>query len=48
MILIGAVAVLNETCKQITQIADGAAGGRRHSAIALEEETSAFPVVAKC
>jgi len=48
MMLIAAIVVLNETYEQMNQIADGAAGGRRHSPIAGEEETGAFPAVARC
>jgi hypothetical protein len=48
MMLIGAIAVLNKPCEQIDQIADRAAGGRRHSPIAGEEETGAFPAAARC
>jgi hypothetical protein len=48
MMLIGAIAALNETCEQIDQIADRAAGGRRDSPIAAVEATGAFPAIAKC
>ncbi len=48
MMLTAAIAALNETCEQMNQIAEGAAGGRRHSQIAGEEDAGAFSAVARC